>query len=631
MYLILWAKILLVSSLNFAVEDIIRDMYYELTEDENVEYTQFESDMIDLYRNPINLNACTEENLQQIPFLTPRVIDNILIYQHDYGFDKPEELSLIEGLKSYQVRNLMYFVTIGQKAKKKTYPSDIFRFAKHEITARIDARNIEHYEGDPVFAQVRYKFNYANRVQFGFTVRRDPGAPARDMLYGGYIELRELGPMKTIVAGNYDAEFGCGLVAASSFHLGKNGYVSNVGYREGGLRKHSSVSVSSLHGIGATARLYSDSTNRVELSAWYSMTRQNDSTHRHVVGTNLSYRRHRLAVGATYVQKLYTDSIRPYNTTYYNHNYFRGRQQAVLGVNARYNFGIVDVFGEVAMAQSGSHVLRPKWGFGANVGARIYPAQDINIVALYRYYSPTFDNDLGYGFSESSRVGDEHGGYVGVEVNRWRRWTLSGYADAWYNRGPRFGVRDSATVGVDSRLEAEYRHSLSHSLRARFRTRVKGIGTRSQSANNSLTNRLEGRLMYSYQQAGWRVQTEVDVIGNAACATAAADCGYAISQDVEYAFRQVPLTIQARAMGFRLRSWDNRLYSYENDVLYSFAIPAIYGVGGRAYLNLRWQIIKQLSLYFRGSFTLYSNDWAVSRKMAKRSDTDLHLMLRICL
>ena len=66
----------------------------------------------------------------------------------------------------------------------------------------------------------------------------------------------------------------------------------------------------------------------------------------------------------------------------------------------------------------------------------------------------------------------------------------------------------------------------------------------------------------------------------------------------------------------------NRIYLYEHDVLYAFSIPATYGLGGRAYFCLRWQIIKQLALYLRVSETVYSD---------LRTKTDLHFLLRATL
>lgn len=80
--------------------------------------------------------------------------------------------------------------------------------------------------------------------------------------------------------------------------------------------------------------------------------------------------------------------------------------------------------------------------------------------------------------------------------------------------------------------------------------------------------------------------------------------------------------------GFRATDWDNRIYCYENDVLYAFSIPALYGLGGQAYLNLRWQIIDQLALYLKVAEKVYAPSWVQTHHLPAVSRTDIHLLLR---
>lgn len=82
-----------------------------------------------------------------------------------------------------------------------------------------------------------------------------------------------------------------------------------------------------------------------------------------------------------------------------------------------------------------------------------------------------------------------------------------------------------------------------------------------------------------------------------------------------------------RLQFFDAQNWSNRIYLYEHDVLYAYSIPATYGLGGRFYLCLRWQIIPQLALYFRASETIYAQQWAAAHDRPQ-TRTDLHLLLR---
>ena len=110
--------------------------------------------------------------------------------------------------------------------------------------------------------------------------------------------------------------------------------------------------------------------------------------------------------------------------------------------------------------------------------------------------------------------------------------------------------------------------------------------------------------------------------------------GVSIAQDVGYNFHyslgnsESQMSVLLRLQAFDARDWDNRIYLYENDVLYAFSIPASYGLGGRAYLCLKWQIIPQLTLYCKVSETVYESKWAASHDRAK-TRTDVHILLRI--
>ena len=114
-------------------------------------------------------------------------------------------------------------------------------------------------------------------------------------------------------------------------------------------------------------------------------------------------------------------------------------------------------------------------------------------------------------------------------------------------------------------------------------------------------------------------------------------------QDLAYNFQmanrksQIPLSLRLRLQFFDARNWDNRIYAYEHDVLYAYSIPAVYGLGGRAYLCLRWQIIPQLALYFRFSEPRYARDWYLDKHphspftnnpSSIPTRTDFHLLLR---
>ena len=632
------------STFNYPIDDIILDIYNAVTEFGEVDYEQLQTDLYTLHESPIDLNNTSDEELTQLYFLSPQQIDAILAYAYRHPFESLYELRLIPELADYEIRDLLPFVQIinhkSEIINQKLYPREVFAYAKHEIITRIDARNIEAYEGtDPIYTQFRYRFDFRRRVTFGVQLRRPAGGFARDLQYGAYLQLNDIAPhLHTLVAGNFQASFGQGLVLAPVFHAGKSMYVTSIGQQREGLRYYSSVDGQGLHGAGAALRWEWNKTTRLDVSALYSMRRANDSTWHHLLGANLTLRHKKLQVELTAIENLWSDSIHPYTNAKYNRHYFRGRNQAVIGASFRYNHGWFDAFAEIATAQNKENLstfnfqlsTRDKWGLGVLVGSRFYPAQGISLLALYRYYSPYFDNALGYAFSETSRIGDENGGYIGFDITRLRNWRFIGYGDIFYFSGYKYGLGDATrTLGYDAMAEIQYHQSpmTNHqwSLSLRARARKKGASTYSVRAT------------FDWQRNGWSLRTTADanLTNQESTITNQQSIPYGVSiaQDIAYDFQspmtnhQLPIRLKLRLQAFDAREWKNRIYIYEHDVLYAFSIPAVYGLGGRAYLCLRWQIIPQLALYFRASETVYARKWAAahSRPLTR---TDLHLLLR---
>ncbi len=574
---------------SFSLDAIIEDIYNQLSEDGEIPLEDVQEELIEIAQNPINLNHTTANELSRLHFLSDEQIDAILLYQYLHPFQEIYELQLIDCLKDYEIRNLLPFVYVGAvDSDKKMYIREVFHYAKHEMTLRVDARNIEDFEGDPMYGKLRYRFNYQNRVMAGVTIDRTPGATWENINYGGFIELRDMGPMKRIVAGNYQAHFGYGLVIGSPFKRGKTAYIQSTATTDEGLKKFGSVGdiYNYFHGVGATAKVSS----WADVSAFYSL-RKGKKEWNHVVGVNATGRWNRLKVGVTAVENIHQPTPDPS---------LKGSElvstQAVMGVNARWNQGKVDIWGEVATSHGN------KWEVGVITGVRYRPISDVNLLAIYRYYSPEFDNVYANSLCSWTRMRDEHGGYLGVEYNRLKNWQLLAFGDLWKS-------------GFETMAQADFIPQKDYRMHTRFRIKRK---------DEKDTYSLRWSMVYEFGQ--WKMKTQAD--GNMVQAEGAWTYGWSVLQDVVYSFSEVPIVLQLRAQAFDAREWNNRVYIYENDVLYAYAIPFVYGLGGRFWLNARYKINDIFSLYLRVSETIYQNAWAIEHDK-KSTRTDVHALLRI--
>lgn len=588
------------------IEDVIEDIYHQVSEDGEEDWSQVEEDLREAALHPINLNTARAEDLERLHLLTAEQIDNILLHVYQHPMDSLYELRMISGLRDWEIRDMLPFVCVQPPSQEEqAYTRNMWQHLKHEITTRIDVRDMEHYEQDPVYLHARYKMQYRDLLYAGIHLKRSPGE--QQVSDGAYVELNRLSPhLQTLCVGDMQAQWGQGLVLAGPYHMGKNRYMSQVGLSRRALR-HCSYTEANLHGVGATVGWQRGKTS-VHTTALYSLQRTQDSIWHNTLGAHVQVRHRQLEVGVSAIENLYTDSVYPTRNAAYNQHYFRGHRQAVIGANVRWVRQWLNLYGEVAVCQN------QQWGVATEWGCHLTPLKRLRLTALVRYYSPWWDNVKGYGFSENSRNNDEHGVYIGWDAQLNDRWQWQGWGDVFCFSGPKYGIPQYPTWGWDIQQQWQFRPAAPWNMLWRIRARQKG----SEYA-------LYGRYSTRWSRGGWQLMSQADChltpSGNA--------CGWGVvlSQDLTYSWQTVPLRLNARIQLFDIADWSERIYLYERDVLYGMSTPALYGRGGRMYINLRWQIIEQLAMYVRLSETIYQKKWAEAHSKSI-TNTDLHVMLR---
>ena len=117
-------------SQSFSLEDILEDIYNELSEEGEVPLEEVQEELLELASYPINLNQTTADELSKLRFLSDEQIDAILLYQYQHPFQDIYELQLIDCLKDYEIRNMLPFVEVkGEREKLKKALHFLFRIA----------------------------------------------------------------------------------------------------------------------------------------------------------------------------------------------------------------------------------------------------------------------------------------------------------------------------------------------------------------------------------------------------------------------------------------------------------------------------------------------------------------------
>jgi hypothetical protein len=658
-------------------EQLIADIFEQYTaeSEDAIDYDSFFEDLMFCTQNPVNLNQATREQLEKLPFLSDIQIENILSYVYKSGsMQTIYELQLVEGLDMTDIRRMLPFVKVGEEndIKKRIYLNDLVKYGKNELLFRLDKgletkegyqflpeedqnsaqTNSKNYLGNDLYNSIRYNYHFKDRIQFGFNAEKDAGEQFWGKTHKGYdfysfhAQFNDFGKFKTIVAGDFRANFGQGLVLHPDFGMGKSSYVLNVTPRNSGLKKFSSTDeYNFFRGGGATVRL-----GKFDLSAFYSNKMIDGDTvngtfptiiktgyHRtldelskkqtvnqQIVGGNATYTNMNLQVGITAVHTQLDKSLVP-DKSVYNYFYFSGKKQTIGGVFYRYRWKKLNLFGETAMTENGS--------IATLNGCYFSPTSQVNLVVLQRYYSPEYDTFYASSFSETSRINNENGLYLGAEVRPFRKWKFAAYADSYRFPWPKYEI-DAPSVGKDYLIQADFAAKRNTTMYWRFKFEEKQTNLSTTGAIMPVVVPLQKaslryQLTYSYRNFSFK-----NVLEGNLSRQGDADWTYGIMalQDVSYTFKMIPLKVDFRCQFFDAVDYENRFYSYEKDVLYAFSIPMYFGLGNRYYLNLQYDLNKRLSLWFKIAQTIYADDReslsSGNETISGNRKTDVRMMVR---
>src|SRR5665647_1136361 len=278
-------------------DQFIADIFEQYTaeSEDDIDYDTFYEELMYFSENKINLNKTTRDELERLPFLSDIQVENIISHIYRFGALKTiYELQLIDGLDMTDIRRMLPFVVVGEgiDSNKKIYWRDLTRYGKNDLFFRFDKgletkegyqflpeedentaeANDKKYVGNALYHSLKYRFHYKDRVQVGFTAEKDAGEQFIGKTNNGYdfysitAQLKDFGKFKTIVVGDFRANFGQGLVLRTDFGMGKSSYVLNVIPRNSGLKKYGSTDENNFfRGVGATVHL-----GRFDVTAFYS-------------------------------------------------------------------------------------------------------------------------------------------------------------------------------------------------------------------------------------------------------------------------------------------------------------------------------------------------------------------------
>ena len=628
------------------------------------------TDLSHLAEHPIDLNTATTYDLHQLPFLSDAQVDSILSYrQRHHYFLTVYELRTIDVLDWITLRRIAPFVCVNRHGPERPnitlanllhhgasewivkYNQTVERKRGYSPAPDSTSRR---YLGEPFGHAIRYVYTFDDRLQAGFAAEKDAGEPFANATHKGYdyysahLVLKDFGHLRTLAVGDFKATFGQGLVVSHDYAPARGTLAVEPEYRNNGFRRHYSTDEQQFfRGLAATLALShwqlslfgssrkvdatTDGTTITSLKIDGLHRTRNERRTRHTVslraiGGNLRYARSRMHIGLTALAYDFGGQRVDPPPKPYNHYDFRGRSNVDLGLDYMIKNDRLKLFGETALSTVS--------GATATLAALQWtPSSEIIATLLYRNYSSRYHALFASAFARTARVRNEEGLYLGLTFTPAPRWLLTGHADLF--RFPWMKPRVSCpSTGSEYALRIDWtdpREIIAAYVRFRSQ-RTEGDAVRGHeiTLRPIVRHQLRAQITCTIDTV-WALRTALDVSLHQPDGASTAR-GHMLSEAISWRPQRLPIRAELFAALFLTDGFAARLYSYEKNLLYTFATPSLYGRGLRLSGLLYWRPAgRRLTLSTKIGWThLFTGDSIGSglETIRGRNRTDLYAMLR---
>lgn len=669
------------------------ELVAELNEDENVDYTTLFDVLSSYYDNPVNLNRKNiKEDLEQLRLLTDFQIDNLIQHKEKNGnLMTIYELQSVEGFDIQTIRNIMPFVTVNadfysphvsfNEMVKNASTNLFLRYSKvFEPQVGYEKRSDSAWEASPnKYAlgnndriYTRFRFKYLNNLSIGITAEKDAGeaflknkqaervfgikSPKGYDFYSAHFYIHNIGKIKSLAIGDYHIQLGQGLTFWTGLAFGKSVNVMAVKRNALGIRPYASVDENNfLRGAATTlqfgkfnvtafgsrkkidANISTPDTNST-LDGLTVTSFQTTGLHNTIgtledkkaiqetyMGGNITFHTNKLKLGLTGVQSYYGGKV-DRNLTYYNQYNFNSNQNNVMGADYSFIHRNINLYGEVSRSANG--------GVAQIHGLLAALDPNLSVSILYRNYARNYQSVRSNAFAESSTNTNEKGLFFGIEAKLKRGWIINAYLDQFKFPWMKFLTDQPNTYGMDAMLQARYRPNRNLDMYIRVRNRLRPKNTDFNLDDIDYTvqvNQWNVRYNIIYKiSESVRLRNRVEFTTYNREGTPQ-EQGFMIYQDVMYKPLSSNFSFVFRYALFDTDSYNSRIYSYENDVLYYYAIPSYYNRGTRTYITARYKVKKGIDVWLRWSQWYYKNVETIGTDLNQingHTKTEIRAMVR---
>ncbi len=669
-------------------EEIIQqriEFISEQLEDESIDLTDVIAQLNYYYDHPLNLNSASREDLEAIGLLSEVQISDLLLHIKLFGkFISIYELQSLTYWDMETIYRVLPFVRVDDKLDQVHVSlKEMLKYGKFEAYLRYQ-RILEHksgydavpdsvlnssnsyYHGNQDRYYTRFRFSYRTNFSVGLTAEKDPGEEffkgSQQQgfdFYSGHLFYKGGKYLKAMAIGDFQVQIGQGLNLWTSYSFNKTADATNVKRSAQPLKPYTSVNESRFLrgaavdlGLGdfslllfgshksvdasiaaTTDSLVSDEfqASSINLSGLHRTNSEIDRKHslqETIAGANLRYQKSSFNAGVSAVYMGY-DKALIRDTLPYNQFDFRGKSTMGLSADYSWTFRNFNFYGEVANSTYSKAF--------ANVhGVLIALDKSVSMSVVYRNYNRAYSTFYNAGFREGSRTQNEKGLYTGLKAHLTRNFSVAAYLDAFAFPWMRY-QSDAPSTGHEILIQPTYKPSRNLEIYVRFREQQKAKN--SGVTDNTVTEiedvvQRNYRLNLSYKVSeAFQIKSRIEYV-TLNRASSPNEKGMIFTQDLLFKPKSSPLDLTLRYALFDTDSYDTRIYSYENNAQYVFAVPAYYYRGSRAYVLVRYTFLRKCDLWVRYAINIYANRNSTgsgAEEIKGNTRTELTVQLRVAL
>lgn len=603
----------------------------------------------ELRRNPINLNTASEDDLKDLRFLTALQIENLVRYRKIFGyFLSIYELQAVPTWDIETIQKVLPYVTVKDVVNFGKEIGKRFRDGVYSLLGRTtyvleksrgfkqkdSANATSFYPGGREKLFVRFKYQYKNLLQYGIVGEKDAGEQFFKGeqkqgfdFYSFHLFARNIGAIKSLALGDFTVNLGQGLIQWQSLAFKKSPDALNIKRQATVLRPYNSAGEYNFHrGAGITlqknkweatlfasyrnldANLQVDTLNNEDfissfLTSGYHRTASEiadrNMQKQLAYGGNITYRQNKWHLSVNTIQYSFDKPVEKDKSQLYNSFAISGKRWANYSTDYSYTWRNVHFFGETA--------LDYKNNLATINGLQISADARADLAFVYRNISKGYQSLNGNAFTESTFPTNEKGLYAGITLRPSSQIRIDAYADVYSFPYLKYRV-DAPSRGRDYMAQLYYKPNKQVEVYTRYRNETK--------QQNYNPDNLPTEPIPFIARQSWRTQYSVKLNPKLTLRNRfelmwydrkgpQKEEGFLTYVDLIYNPPMKPLSASLRLSYFNTDGFNSRIYTYENDVLYSFSIPALYDKGWRTYLNINYSFNRKWQGWFRIAQTIY--------------------------